>query len=205
MRAAAHIHPFDFISNFVDDMSDDKQHNRSTSEKRAFSRQNEKACLSYRVLTRSELQRLLAARNSGTTPRENLDAQSLQAQQIIQSMEEAPNLEIRLLLQEQLQLLAHSTNVDKVIPWDDEVNLSAGGLAFAATTHIAPGSFLEIAIALANPHLRFSVLGVVVRCANSPASNVERPYRVGVDFINLTREDHESLMALTQTRTAHPT
>lgn len=179
-------------------MSDNKHNNRSDNEKRAFSRQNEKACLSYRVLTRSELQRLLAARNGGITPHENLDAQSLQAQQVLQSMEEAPNLEIRLLLQEQLQLLAHSTNVDKGIPWDDEVNLSAGGLAFATTAYMAPGSFLEISIALANPHLRFTVLGVVVRCANSTADNDERPYRVGIDFINLTREDRESLIALTQ-------
>lgn len=179
-------------------MSNDKQNNRPNSEKRAFSRQNEKACLSYRVLTRSELQRLLAARNGSTTPRENLDAQSLQTHQVLQSMEEAPDLEIRMLLQEQLQLLAHATNVDKAIPWDDEVNLSAGGLAFAATTNIAPGSFLEITIALANAHLRFTVLGVVVRCATSTAGNVERPNRVGADFINLTREDREALVALTQ-------
>ena len=179
-------------------MSDNKQNNRPGNEKRAFSRQNEKACLSYRVLTRSELQRCLAARNTGTAPYEHADAQSLHAQQVLQSMAEAPNLEIRLLLEEQLQLLAHATNVDKAIPWDDEVNLSAGGLAFATTANIAAGSFLEIAIALTNPRLRFTVLGVVVRCANSTADNIERPYRVGVDFINLTREDRESLIALTQ-------
>lgn len=179
-------------------MSDDKQHNCSTNEKRAFSRQTEKACLSYRVLTRGELQRLLALRNGTTTQHENLDAQSLQAQQVLQSMEDAPNLEIRLLLQEQLQLLAHATNVDKVIPWDDEINLSAGGLAFGATTRITPGNFLEITIALTHTHLRFTVLGVVVRCGDNAAGNVERPYRIGVDFINLSREDRESLIALTQ-------
>ncbi|MGZ5620660.1 MAG: PilZ domain-containing protein [Methylobacter sp.] len=74
------------------------------------------------------------------------------------------------------------------------VNISATGMAFNCEEALKEGDYLEIKILLVSSMAVIVTYGRVVYRTNSPSADVQYPYFVGVDFINMKDEDRELLI-----------
>jgi hypothetical protein len=73
-----------------------------------------------------------------------------------------------------------------------KVNLSASGAAFSADWPYAVGSVLELNMVLPTTWLAVSTKGRVVYCEKNE-SDADTPYRLAVDFIDLSEADQNSI------------
>lgn len=74
------------------------------------------------------------------------------------------------------------------------VNISATGMAFNCEELLKEGDFLEIKMLLVSSMTLIVTYGRVVYCKDSQPTDIQYPYFVGVDFINMKDEDRELLI-----------
>jgi hypothetical protein len=90
----------------------------------------------------------------------------------------------RALLEKESDLVEQSAN---------RVSLSASGIAFDADMGFSQGALLELKMVLSPALVGVVAFGKVVHCRHS-RDNPERPYRIGVDFIDIKEQDREALI-----------
>ncbi len=74
------------------------------------------------------------------------------------------------------------------------VNISATGMAFNCEEQLKAGDYLEIKILLVSSMAVIVTYGKVIYSKNSESSDIQYPYFVGVDFIDMKDEDRELLI-----------
>lgn len=74
------------------------------------------------------------------------------------------------------------------------VNISASGIAFSCEEALKAGEYLVIKIMLVSSMTVLLTYGKIVYCKNSPPSDIQCPYVVGVDFINMKDENRALLI-----------
>jgi hypothetical protein len=74
------------------------------------------------------------------------------------------------------------------------VNISASGMAFNCEEQLKESDYLEIKMLLVSSMTLIVTYGRVVYCTNSQPIDIQYPYFVGVDFINMKDEDRELLI-----------
>lgn len=128
-----------------------------------------------------------------------MDILSQEANLILRKLErnEPEIVEYLRVMDEKIDLIARSV----VIQGSDfnkkntrNVNLSAAGLAFDCEERLQVGQHLEIKMLLASSMAVIITIGRVVNCRENSADNVQFPYLVGVDYIEMREQDREQLI-----------
>lgn len=73
-------------------------------------------------------------------------------------------------------------------------NISASGLAFESDKRIEEGQYLEIKLLLTSCLAVIVIYGSVVYCKENNLGDIEMPFQIGIDYINLKDQDREILI-----------
>ncbi|GAB4391543.1 MAG: hypothetical protein Tsb005_01770 [Gammaproteobacteria bacterium] len=74
-----------------------------------------------------------------------------------------------------------------------KVNISAGGIRFFSKERLPPGGRIKLKLVLRPSFRGVICLGAIVDCKHLPAANSERPYSIGIKFLDLTDTDKQVL------------
>lgn len=171
-------------------------------EKRRYFRVNDTINLLHRVINEKQIQTHSHVSNdilSSCSLAAALDVLNHEAAAL------APRLDRRdPEMFEYLKILDNKINliVQSLTPQQDafsehdkrEVSLSAAGVAFSNEVAIPVGALLELRMLLTSCLAVIIVFGRVVQCNNMADDNPDRPWAIGVEYVNINEEDRELLI-----------
>lgn len=174
-----------------------------TDERREYFRIDDEVVLEYRLINEDEVEplveriqarvpdRFTAASSFAATSRQmahlmhKVQSQSPELARCLQAIDQKLNLLAQLFVTEEIHIEEHPTQ---------EVNLSAGGIAFRSQQEIAPGSLLEMRIVLFPSLIGILNISRVIHCERVNDSNRQFAWQIAATYEHLRESDRELLV-----------
>lgn len=178
-------------------------HSNADDDRRTYYRVDDDVYLEYLILSETDIESAIKEFKGQSpehfNPLNQLQAISVRNRNLLENIRQKhPEIgEFLVGVEEQIQLLAHAVAQDQVgvpIVPNENVNISAGGIAFPSEQSLNTGTMVEFSIIIVPAYLHISALGAVVYCRRDDQTSQEYPYRVGVEFSHIHDADRDALM-----------
>jgi hypothetical protein len=174
-----------------------------SEERREYFRIDDEVVLDYRVVNESEVEALVeriqarvpdrftAASSFAATSRQmaqvmhKVQNQSPELARCLQAIDQKLNLLAQLFVTEEIHIEDQPTQ---------EVNLSAGGVAFRSQQEIKTGSLLELRMVLFPSLIGILNVSRVIHCERLSDGNTQFPWQIAVSYEHLRESDRELLV-----------
>lgn len=174
-----------------------------TDERREYFRIDDEVVLEYRLINEDEVEplveriqarvpdRFTAASSFAATSRQmahlmhKVQSQSPELARCLQAIDQKLNLLAQLFVTEEIDIEEHPTQ---------EVNLSAGGIAFRSQQEIATGRLLEMRIVLFPSLIGVLNISRVIHCERVNDGNRQFPWQIAATYEHLRESDRELLV-----------
>ena len=174
-----------------------------SEERREYFRIDDEVALEYRLISPGEAERVrekiqsrmvdkfTAASSFASTSRQltqvmhRVQSQSPELARCLQAIDQKLNMIAQLFVSEEINLHEQPTQ---------EVNLSAGGIAFRVQHEIKIDSLLELRMALFPSLLGILTVCRVIQCERLDDGNLKLPWQVAVVYEHLRESDRELLV-----------
>jgi hypothetical protein len=174
-----------------------------SEERREFFRIADEVVLDYREIGEAEVEglvsriqahapdRFTAASSFAATSRQiahllhKMQSQSPELARCLLTIDHKLNTLAQLFVSEEMQIREQPSL---------EVNLSGGGIAFAAHQELRAGTLLEMRIVLLPDMIGILTVGKVVHCGRNAGGSVGFPWQIAVAYEHLRESDRELLV-----------
>ncbi|MCO6414256.1 MAG: PilZ domain-containing protein [Thiogranum sp.] len=174
-----------------------------SDERREYFRIDDEVVLEYRLISEDDVEplveriqarvpdRFTAASSFAATSRQmahlmhKVQSQSPELARCLQAIDQKLNLLAQLFVTEEIHIEEQPTQ---------EVNLSAGGIAFRSQQEIATGSLLEMRIVLFPSLIGILNISRVMHCERINDDNRQFPWQIAATYEHLRESDRELLV-----------